>query len=134
MGLATNAQLVIIRGLPGSGKSTLAKEIAQRCDFVHFESDMFFQNDDCYVFEKNKLTRAQRWCFKEVSEALLLGKKVVVSNVFTQLMHMEKYMALTDAFVVIECNGDYGSVHEVPDAVVRNMRASWQAFEGAVVI
>lgn len=129
-----DAQVVIVRGLPGAGKSTLAREIAKSCGYMHVENDMFFVTDGVYVHDRSKLSEAQRWCFQAARDAVLAGRKVVVSNVFTRLEHMGEFLRLSDSVVVIECTGDFGSTHDVPPEVMRRMRAAWEPFDGAIKI
>ncbi|POR06868.1 AAA family ATPase [Diaphorobacter sp. LR2014-1] len=75
-----DAKLVIVRGLPGSGKSTLAREIAKTCGHLHFENDMFFETENGYAYDAARIGAAQRWRFLSARDAVLAGKKVVVSN------------------------------------------------------
>lgn len=52
----TTKKLYIIRGAPGSGKSTKAKAlIAENLDLLHFEADMFFEQDGPYKFNPGRL-------------------------------------------------------------------------------
>lgn len=127
-----DAQLVIVRGLPGSGKSTLAREIAKACGHLHFENDMFFEEGDGYAYDASKVGAAQRWCFRSARDAVLAGKKVVISNVFTKVAHMGDFLKLTDSVTVIECGGNYGNVHDVPAEVLQRMKTSWEPLEGAI--
>ena len=126
------SSLVIIRGLPGSGKTTLAREIAKSCGYLHFESDMFHETEGGYLHDRDAMSAAQGWCYRSTRDALLAGKKVVVSNVFTKLWQLEKFLDLSDSVTVIECAGTYASTHDVPDKVLRNMRAAWEPFQGAI--
>lgn len=129
-----DSQLVIVRGLPGSGKTTLAREISRACGYLHFENDLYFETEAGYVHNREQLGAAQRWCFQAARDALLAGKKVVVSNVFTKVGHMRDFLKLTDSVTVIECGGDYGSTHDVPAEVLQRMRAGWEPFAGAIQI
>jgi len=128
------SQLVIVRGLPGSGKTTLAKEIALKCGYVHFENDMYFETEHGYQHDQSKLTAAQHWCHKGASDALLAGQSVVVSNVFTKVDHMKDFLNLGNPVTVIECKGNYGSVHGVPEDMMQRMRDAWEPYNGAVVL
>lgn len=127
-----DAKLVIVRGLPGSGKSTLAREIAKTCGHLHFENDMFFETENGYAYDAARIGAAQRWRFLSARDAVLAGKKVVVSNVFTKIAHMGDFLKLTDSVEIIECGGKFGSVHDVPAEVLRRMEASWEPLEGAI--
>ena len=129
-----DAELVIIRGLPGSGKTTLAREIAKRAGYLHLENDMYLESENGYQYTANLAREASEWCFTAVRDALLSGQRVVVSNGFTRIDHMWEYFKLTQDFVVIECKGQYKSIHNVPDEVIESKRAIWQPCPNAVVI
>ena len=130
----SDAQLVLIRGLPGSGKSTLAKEISKTCGYVHFENDMFFEVNGVYAYDPDKVLASQQWCLRGARDALFAGRKVVVSNCFTKREDMRSFLDLTDSVAVIECSGDYGSVHDIPADVLERKRASWRPYPGAIRI
>lgn len=120
----TQPDMILIRGIPGSGKSTIAKSFFE---YVHLETDMFFLDDSgSYLFCGDKIKIAHDWCFDKVVEALSFGKDVVVSNTFTQLWEMEKYLHLAATHNlrvgVITAAGDYGNIHNVPESVVENMK------------
>lgn len=122
--------MVLIRGLPGSGKSSLAYEIANYeygCDY--FEADMFFEDNGEYRFDASKLREAHQWCLNRTGDALFAGKSVVVSNTFTTFEEMRQYFHLANDFgcklVVIECTGNFGTIHGVPEATIERMRDRW---------
>lgn len=129
-----DSMVVIVRGLPGSDKTTLAREIARSCGYVHVESDMYFETERGYQYDRACVSEAQQWCFRTARDAILVGKKVVVSNVFTKLAHMNDYLELHDAVTVIECQGNYGSDHDVPADVLGRMQSGWEPFLGAIQI
>lgn len=130
--LTKNPKVVIVRGLPGSGKSTLAQEIASNCGYIHFENDMFFETPDGYQYDKALLGEAQAWCFRSARDAFLTGHKIVVSNVFSKIEHMQGFMDLTEDFIVIECTGQFGNKHDVPEETLKNMGASWEPYHDAI--
>lgn len=121
-------KLYIVRGLPGSGKSTLAKTmLRQGAIDSHYEADMFFMINGVYQFNPAKLKYAHEWCFEAVRHALLSREETVaVSNTFTQKWEAEKYIALCQMFAIpveiITCNGNYKSVHDVPEEAMEKMR------------
>ena len=117
--------LTLIRGLPGSGKSTLAKHI-QWSDLsnktIHLEADMFFQDDQgVYKFDPEKLHAAHRWCLDTTRILLNQGHRIIVSNTFTRVWEMEKYLALKTTIDLIECHADYGNVHGVTPEKVQQL-------------
>ncbi len=125
------AQLVVIRGLPGSGKTTLAKQIA-KLGFVHHETDHYFDSEHGYLHDESSLPEAHAWCIKAVSDSLLSGARVVVSNVSHLAYHVERFVELAERVVVIELTGNHGSVHDVPADRLEAMKLSWEPFPGAI--
>lgn len=122
--------LTIIRGLPGSGKSTLAKQLLQGMGTqitVHLEADQYFMVDGVYKFDRNKLMAAHEWCLRETSDMLYYNKNVIVSNTFTTMREMRPYFecaqVLNRPVNVITCQGNFGSIHDVPDETLKKMRA-----------
>lgn len=128
--LLSNPDLVIIRGIPGSGKSTLARSMKDR---VHFETDTFFEQDGVYKFDPTKIKQAHQWCQQQVYNALKAGKKVVVSNTFTQKWELQPYLdmckELGKTYKVVEATGNYQNVHGVPPEALERMKARWEPFE-----
>lgn len=129
-----DATVVIVRGLPGSGKSTLAREIARNCGYLNVDLDMYFDTETGYVYDRSLLGEAVEWSFRTARDAILAGKKVVVTSVFTRLAHMEEYLGLHDSALVIECLGAFGSTHDVPPEVVERMRSEWEPYVGALQV
>jgi chloramphenicol 3-O-phosphotransferase len=127
------ARLVIVRGLPGSGKSTLAREL-KALGFMHFENDMWFEREGGYKYDSADVGAGQRWCYDCARFALIAGRKVVVSNVFSRLDHMKEFLALDVNAIVIEMTGAHGNVHEVPEEKILEMRSTWEAFDGAIAV
>ena len=82
--------LRLIRGLPGSGKTTLAKQY----NCLHLEADMYFIKNGQYSFDKHQLQNAHQWCLLQTEIALKNNMDVVVSNTFTQLWELERYIKL----------------------------------------
>lgn len=126
-------KLIIVRGLPGSGKSTFAKTL----DAHHYESDMFFMRDGVYEFDISQIQAAHKWCYERVLQNLCLGKNVVVSNTFTQLWEMKKYLDLKDKFEdldieIYEVKTQFENVHNVPEKTLRAMKQRWQNIDDVV--
>jgi predicted kinase len=127
----SDAQLLIVRGLPGSGKSTLAKTYTDR---VHCETDQYFSLGGEYKWDASKLQTAHRWCQAKVYQALKEGKKVVVSNTFTKLWEFEPYLEMAAdlkiSVKVIELTGQYGNIHGVSEEHIKKMAARWEVYNG----
>lgn len=119
--------LILIRGLPGSGKSTLAKRMADAMHLKHFEADDFFMHDGVYNYDASLIRRAHVDCLERTRAALADGFKVIVANTFSRRWELLPYTTLVQDCPVIECRGRYGSIHGVPDRVIRNMAARWEA-------
>lgn len=124
-------QLILVRGLPGSGKSSLSRVIANeifRC--ARIEADMYFIKDGEYVFDATKLGDAHAWCLKNTMEIIGEGVSVVVSNTFTTIKELKPYFDLAKEFKikpqVILCQGNYKSVHNVPEETIEKMRKRFE--------
>ncbi|ROV59467.1 ATP-binding protein [Vibrio ponticus] len=120
-------KLILIRGLPGSGKSTLAKTFQAQ----HFEADMYFiDKNGEYRFNPTLLEQAHAWCKQQTEQALRRGEDVVVANTFVRRWEIQPYYQLARKlkveFEIIECHGEYGSIHGVEQSVIEKMRAKWQ--------
>lgn len=124
--------LTIIRGLPGAGKSTLARRLcAVTLNSEHFEADMYFEDEKFnYVFDPSKLPEAHAWCLSSTKEALRDGKSVFVSNTFSTMKELEPYAQFAKDFnchfQVIECFGQWKSIHNVPEHTIQNMKNRWE--------
>ena len=128
------SSLILIRGLPGSGKSTLAMSI---CDSdlknkMHLEADMFFYDDRTrskYNFNHELLYKAHRWCQRE-TDKFLTNVDVIVSNTFTTKKELRPYFTIAKKYgiipIVIHCQNDFGSVHNVPKETIEKMRKRFE--------
>lgn len=119
--------LYIIRGLPGSGKSTLANLLAAKTPGMrHYEADQHFMVDGEYRFDASDLVVAHLACFQNTKMSLEDGHDVVVANTFTTLREMRNYVEYANDnghdIVVITCEANYGSIHNVPDHAIDRMR------------
>ena len=120
--------LYIVRGLPGSGKSSLAKKITETL----YSADDFFTNKKGeYNFNAKLLGKAHEWCWGKVRDAMFIGANAVaVANTFTQAWEAEKYYQIAEEYgysvFVIECQNDFGNVHDVPQESIDAMKERWE--------
>lgn len=122
--------LILIRGLPGSGKSTLAKMLAPAKIDRH-EADDYFMEQGEYRFDPSKLKSAHLSCQAHVAARLQSGASpVVVSNTFSEKWEMAPYLEMANdagySVQVVECQSNFGSIHNVPEATIKAMRKRWQ--------
>ncbi len=127
-GLPYTAPLLLIRGLPGSGKSTLARSVSVKARWpIHLEADMAHMERGEYIYKPEQAAAAHRWCLETTKYFLHSGHQVVVSNTFVTLEEIRPYMELGFDVAVEEMKLVWGSIHNVPDEVMDNMRKRWQA-------
>lgn len=123
-------ELIIVRGLPGSGKSTFAKK--EYPNYNHFEADQYFTDiHGIYTYNRNEIDKAHTSCFDKVIDSLTIeGISVVVSNTFTRLEFIKRYLKYINAFgiraEIHEMLGNYGSIHNVPECDMKKMKKAWQ--------
>jgi predicted kinase len=119
--------LYIVRGLPGSGKSTFANSLGI---LNHYEADMYHIVDGEYRFDPSKIKNAHEWCKQSAKGAMECGADVVVSNTFTRKWEYEQYIELAEkygyTYFILTMNGDYGSIHSVPDDVIDAMKERFE--------
>ena len=120
--------LYIVRGLPGSGKSSLAKKVTE---LVYSADDFFTNKKGEYNFNAKLLGKAHEWCWGKVRDAMFIGAKAVaVANTFTQAWEAEKYYQIAEEYgysvFVIECQNDFGNVHDVPQESIDAMKKRWE--------
>lgn len=135
-------KLVLVRGLPGSGKTTFAEKITQvQPDdrYVRLEADMYFvDHKGNYNWHKNGIMHAHMWC-QDTTRILLNNRQsVVVSNTFTTLKEMQPYIDhanLLDIDVTVyRMTKNYGSIHNVPEDVIKKMSDRFENNFGEVLI
>ena len=121
--------MILVRGLPGSGKSTIAKNLIGF--YMHVEADMFWINDQGeYEFDPKRIGEAHTWCQNRTYELLAAGFNVVVSNTFTTKKEMRYYFEMARDFdcvpQIVLCQGQYGSIHNVPQEALDRMAARFE--------
>lgn len=140
------SELVIVRAPSGYGKSTFVKKNFP--SYQHLEADMFFIRDGQYVFDRNKLGSAHKWCQTMTKQALRDGRDVVVSNTSTTLKEVNDYIRILDEvnadnkvcnkspvmLRVIRLNKQFQNIHGVPESVVEAMKARMQDYPGETVL
>ena len=120
--------LYIVRGLPGSGKSSLAKKVTE----LAYSADDFFTNKKGeYNFNAKLFGKAHEWCWGKVRDAMFIGAEAVaVANTFTQAWAAERYYQIAEEYgysvFVIECQNDFGNVHDVPQESIDAMKERWE--------
>jgi predicted kinase len=128
--------LYIIRGLPGSGKTTYAK--IHYPNTFHIEADMFHVRGGEYLFELRRLGMAHELCMNIVGEVLRTGADAVVSNTFIAARDIKRYIGIAEfydmPYIVIRCTGSFGSIHNVPEETMENMRRRFVDFPGEILV
>ena len=124
--------LYIIRGLPGSGKSTLGESgIAVKS---YSADDWFTDKEGNYNFNPMELPQAHEDCQARVLGAMLSEyESIAVCNTFTQAWEAEPYFKLCKMYgytpFVIECQNQFGNIHDVPRESVIAMADRWDSRE-----
>lgn len=94
------------------------------------ESDLLTIQDGEYAFDPRKLSLRHDACFEMFKVALVARCDVAVSNTFTTLAEIEPYIEAgrrSGSVVRVHwMQGDFGSVHGVPDVVLQKMRDRWE--------
>lgn len=128
-------KLFLVRGLPGSGKTTKARKLAVQHSAIHLEADHYFEvilGDaiPVYGFVGSLVGEAHNRCKQLATHWLRAGYPVVVSNTFTIKWEIEPYYEMAKKlgieYEVVTCTGDYGSVHNVPEAALQKMKDRWE--------
>lgn len=121
-------ELVLIRGIPGSGKTTQAMAMK---GYAHFEADHFFERDGTYKYEASKIREAHAACQANTRRTLAQGVPVVVANTFAKRWEMAPYLEMADKACipvrVIEADGRWPSIHDIPAEKVEAMRQRFEA-------
>ena len=126
-------KLTLVRGLPGSGKSTFAYSMQEKDQsLVHYEADMFFfRRPGSYEYDIKLIGAAHDWCYANTVSSLWRGHDVVVSNTFTKMWELERYLnipVLVDGvdLEIVEMRTQYDNIHGVPEDKLKTMAARWE--------
>ena len=122
--------LYIIRGLPGSGKSSLGDSLASSGKSLAAD-DWFTDKDGNYNFDPQELPQAHEDCELRCVGAMLNEEEsICVSNTFSQRWEIDPYFKIARTYgysvFVIECQNQFGNVHNVPIDVVEEMEDRWE--------
>lgn len=122
--------LYLIRGLAGTGKSTFAQALTKwNCAadnmpglYVDGKYNQALQGD------------SHRWCMNKIECWLQQGKrKVAVHNTFVLRQWITPYENLASRyayrFQVIHCEGEHGSIHNVPEEITQKWRDTWEPYQ-----
>lgn len=91
---------------------------------------MYFETNGDYQYDASRIRDAHNWCQKMARQALAAGKRVVVSNTFTQLRELAPYLSMAKNARVIEATGKWQNVHGVPVAMLERMAERWEPLPG----
>ena len=127
--------LYIVRGLAGSGKSTLAEKLAP--DHNYSADDFFVNQWGVYNFNPKLLTDAHNACLSNVLNAMEAGAEfIAVANTFSQTWEAEGYLIGAKDYGyqvnIIECQNNFGSIHDVPAETISRMKDRWETIRREV--
>lgn len=130
-----NGLLILIRGSAGSGKSTLAKSLAKKYSHVKIcEADQYFETENGYVFDREKLGEAHKSCFSSFVDVFSKKNSVcIVSNTNIKHKDMKLYIDYcidrNIQYKVYVMTEQYTSIHNVPEDVILNMKRNLKPFD-----
>ena len=123
--------LIIMQGPPGSGKTTIAEEqLAEEYDAEIYSTDDFFTEDGVYNFDISKLNENHQKNQDRTFKALKEGKNVIVDNTNIMRWHCKAYVQAAVELGIevkfVRAEGDYKTIHGVPQDKIEQMRASME--------
>ncbi len=127
--------LYFITGVAGSGKSTLAKKIKEEKNIKnHFEADMWMvDSKGNYSFDSSRLGYCHSNCIKFAEESMIRGEDVIVSNTSLTKKEAKPYFELAKKYkytvALTHLLSYYGSVHNVPDWKISEMKNKHQQYK-----
>lgn len=125
------ASLTVIRGLPGSGKSTLAEAMGKALNIKVLDVDHYFVDEDGnFEFSSAKAADVFRKLHHDAEDLLIDKQSVIVVATFTRRWEIAGFVRMPyDNLQVIDCHGDFGSIHDVPKANLRRMKERWESWK-----
>jgi predicted kinase len=125
-------ELFILRGLPGSGKSTVAESLTGK-EYICCADNYFLNSEGKYIFDKEKLNDAHRYC-KEKCEYLMQSgySRIVVSNTSTTEKELQPYYDLAKIYeykvfsLICENRHNSENIHNVPVETLEKMKSRFQ--------
>jgi len=123
--------LFIVRGIPGSGKSTLAALLAPKANFA--ADDYYTDEAGDYHFDRALSPYAHADCRQRMIDAMLHEiEHIAIHNTFVESWEAEEYYRLAAyhgyEVHVVEAQGNFGNVHDVPQDIVMDMMRRWHPY------
>ena len=133
--MASQKNLILLRGLPGSGKSSLAKILSEDGAFPMFSVDDYFTNPQTgdYQFDYKTNHMAYKQCEENCKKAMESGsQKIFIHNTFTIDWEMEPYFKLAKEFsyklfvLTLENYHGNGNTHGVSEEQLLKMAEKYK--------
>lgn len=127
--------LILIRGVPGAGKTLLAQTLQFNSENSKMvEADQFMTDlDGNYKYSHSRVTECHNQCFEGAKKAMYEGYTVIVSNYFTRIWEMQRYLNLAiDLRIpiqVIHCQSEFKNIHNVPEDKVVQMHERFEPLD-----